>query len=565
MHNRFLQTTMLVAMLILCLSPARLSAQKVGCNKYAYILGKEHIPGMPKYWMGYGLTGMDVNKDGYTDVLAGAVGPNTVFVYFGGRGIFDSTADLELRGGGEMVTGDFNGDGLTDLVTRRLNSEWAQQSPISYDTFYVYMGVKDSLYAIETEPRYVITCPVKIGNPGATNIGQILLAGDLDGDGRDELLMGSTQWDTRIIGELGAGAIFVWRYPGDEDSDSLTRLPLSDSFATDVRYIRLGDINGDGIADLVVVTREMADVGVMKGKFIRVSYGKPGRYPDPSNPEQLFTLEDLKYSSTYLVDRSTYYWVTLLDANRDGLTDLTWVPCKDSLLIMYGTPEGLSGTVDRIIVNPDTNRWFGFGLDHHSIGDHNGDGHDDYILDMGTEEGNWPALVVFGGNTYGLTNQPISVCVGGGHLYGRYVVNLGDLNGDGADEHIHSNPVAPGSFVIQDPGYCVVVESSFWVKVGVETESDPPVAPFSVEVYPAPSSGDITLLLKDEAPGEYQLKMYALDGKVILTRNYQLVNRGNVIVLQAGDYASDFSPGVHFIELRSATGSVTRKVVLVKK
>ncbi|MCZ7557387.1 MAG: T9SS type A sorting domain-containing protein [Bacteroidia bacterium] len=570
MTRRSKYSKVLLITLLLASFPGVLKAQRVGCLKYAYMFGYPTME-MPKYRLGMALVSMDINKDGHLDLLASANGPNTVFCYYGGPVLFDTTADLSLRGSAEMVKGDFNGDGLIDLAVRSGFFRDVQRDVTRFDTFLVYMGVEDSLYAIETQPRFIIPGPLSSmgGQPERSLLGSDLFAADLDCDGRDELIMASSLWYDTLRAQA-TGAIFVWHYPRGDDTDTISYIYLSDHWWSSYNSIGVGDINGDGCADIQLAVKEKLGLNQSLPPKIRVAFGQPGKYPDPSRANQIFENDVMGYSRDTYINRLGTFFTTLLDVNNDGMADMLWVPCTDSLLIMYGTPEGLSGKVDRIITNHDKSRWTGFGRKHFKIGDYNGDGLDDYVLNLSTE-GGYSAMIVYGGNRSGLTDQPLAVCVVGVASSARFYVRLGDITGDGAEEHAVSEPepaIGPAYPWWKEEGMVGVIRGAAYINTNIDAESealDPRPAPFSLEVYPSPSSGDITLLLKDEAPGEYQLKMYALDGKVILTRNYQLVNSGNVIVLQAGDYASDYSPGVHFIELRSAAGSVTRKVVLMKK
>ena len=554
------------------LLPDVLSAQSVGCNHYTSIRGISDSD-MPKYWMGIGLVSMDVNKDGHLDLLASANGPNTVFVYFGGRGIFDTTADLTLKGSGEMVKGDFDGDGLTDLAVRIRFYYDGQRLTTRFDTFLVYMGVEDSLYAIETQPRHIIPGP-RSSQRGDdySNLEDHLFAADLDGNGKDELIMGGRNYRDTLRAQ-GHGAIFVWHYPRGDDSDTLSYIYSSDQFwySWAAKSIGVEDVNGDGIADIQLAIRE-AESGstgfTPLPPRIRVAFGRPGKYPDLSRPDQLFENDVMGYAKDTYVDRTQSFWTTLLDVNNDGLADMLWVPCRDSLWIMYGTPQGLSGKVDRIIANHDTARWSGFGWQHQKIGDYNGDGYNDFVLHLGAA--GYPAMVVYGGNSYGLTNQPIAVCVAGGQYGGRYYVSLGDITGDGGEEICTSDPIPPGiqeSWVLQ-PGYVAIIQSYIWIKTDADVREggeDPDPSPFSVDIYPSPTTGDINIMLHGEEPGEYQLRLYSLEGRAILTRTYELIRSNNVLIVPAQEIPAAPTLAVYFIELTHAGNTVRRKVMVSGK
>ncbi|MFZ1731060.1 MAG: T9SS type A sorting domain-containing protein [Bacteroidota bacterium] len=257
------------------------------------------------------------------------------------------------------------------------------------------------------------------------------------------------------------------------------------------------------------------------------------------------------------------FWVTLLDVNNDGADDMIWVPSLDSLWIMYGGAAGLSGSVDRIFRNHDPERWpTGFGSLHHRIGDYNGDGYNDFIINYSVE--GFPAMVVVGGDADGLTNEPLSVCVAAGRYGGRMIVDLGDINGDGADEHIISDPISPIPDLQLQPGFAAVIRGYPGLNLGVDDslDSDGIVPePFSVEVYPAPSSGDVNINLRTHEPGEYALAIYSLDGKLLYERLYELTQRENVLMLQQQDLSGVASPAVLLIRIAHNGQTVQRKLV----
>lgn len=533
-------------------------AQRAGCFKLAYINGMKD-PAMPKYWMGQGMATLDMNKDGHKDLLISAVGPKKVFVYFGGPALFDTTADLELRGSARLVTGDFDGDGLTDLAAhvQIVKEKGICTEP---DSVLVYMGVRDSAYALETTPRHAFTFPQHpVPAIGTAYMGDYLYAADLDGDGRDEVIAGTHQGSDFFSG------VCIWHYPNGDASDTLTSVRTSTAKYGGIRRsIEVGDVNGDGLGDIVVAVVEIDSAGLPHPPRVRIGFGAPGKYPDLSKPDQFLENDVLGYTSVY--ERVTgSFWVTLLDVNNDGADDLLWVPCLDSLWIMYGGPDGLSGKVDRIFPNHDTERWTGgMGWRHHRIGDYNGDGWNDFIIQYGAE--GFPAMVVVGGDANGLTNEPLGVCVGAGYIYGgRVVVDMGDVDGDGDDEHVISDPQSPVPDLPFDPGFAAVIEGQDWVILGTNdmTEEGPTVTePFSVDLYPAPSGGDVYINLKTESPGEYLLRLHTLEGKLVYERRYELTQRENMLILPTQELSGISTPAILLIRISHHGQHVQRKLVL---
>ncbi|MBE0643055.1 MAG: VCBS repeat-containing protein [Bacteroidetes bacterium] len=533
-----------------------------GCYKFAYFYGKKD-PAMREYWMGMGLASTDINRDGHLDLLCSAHGPKTVFVYFGGPALFDTTVDLTIRGGAEMAIADFDGDGLQDLAVHlRMYTDSAHT--IYPDSVLIYPGVADGPYAIDTIPRYVIAIPISATWPweGSGYMGEDLFrGGDVDGDGRDELIMGSIHSGVWDYGK-GAGGVCIWRGPVGGRPDSLTYIRTSNaSIGATLRSIESGDVNGDGITDLVLATIENNEAGKPLPHRVRVAFGSPGRYPDPSRPDQFFENDVMGYANDTYINRQSSFWVTLLDVNRDGIDDLLWVPCRDSLLIMYGGEGGLSGRIDRVITNPDTEDWAGFTWRHHRIGDYNGDGYDDYVIGMGA--GGFHAEMLFLGNAEGLTNQARAVCVGSSAYSGRYVVNVGDLDGDDDEEYLASDPIPPQPQDLPyQEGFALIVEGQSWMVLGVEySHAVPPAAsePFTVEVFPVPGSGDFSILIRTDDPGEYTVTIYSIEGRQLYERRHTLLQADNVLPIRAQDLPVLALPSMMLIDVGRGTVHVQQK------
>ncbi|MFZ1731725.1 MAG: VCBS repeat-containing protein [Bacteroidota bacterium] len=536
--------------------------QFLSCYKFAYFFGKKDRA-MREYWMGMGLASMDINRDGHLDLLCSAHGPKTVFVYFGGPALFDTTADLKIRGGAEMAIADFDGDGLDDLAVHlRMYKDSAHT--IYPDSVLIYPGVADRPYAIDTIPRYVIAIPISTSMPweGSGYMGENLFyGGDADGDGRDELIMGSLGsqlWDNAG----GPGGVCIWHSPANGRPDSLTYIRTSDAvIGAFILSMESGDVNGDGIADLLLATMEFNEQGKPLPNRVRVAFGRPGQYPDPSRPDQFFENDIMGWANDTYIRRDATYWVTLLDVNRDGIEDLLWVPCRDSLLIMYGAAGGLSGRIDRIITNPDTEDWAGFTWRHHSIGDFNGDGYDDYVIGMGA--GGCHAEMLFLGNAEGLTNQARAVCVGSSDYSGRYVVNVGDLDGDGDEEHFVSDPIPPQPQNLPyQEGFAVVIEGQSWLVLGVEDSLAvlPPLpGPFAVEIYPVPGCGDFSIKVRTDDPGEYTVTIYTFEGRRLYERRHTLLQKDNVLPIRAQDLPELAAPSMLLIDIAHRATHVQRK------
>jgi hypothetical protein len=189
-----------------------------------------------------------VNGDGFADVIVGTV-TFTSFnmptggaqLYLGGPGGLSTTPipltapvnANEVFGSRVACAGDVNGDGLADVI---VGSQGAAGTPVSA---YVYLGGAGGLSATPA----VLTVPSLNAAFGES----VASAGDVNADGFDDVIV--APW--AIYG--GTGAVHV--YLGGKGG--LSNPPLTLAADQQVAYISVagaGDVNGDGLADVLVGT-----------------------------------------------------------------------------------------------------------------------------------------------------------------------------------------------------------------------------------------------------------------------------------------------------------------------
>ena len=156
---------------------------------------------------------VDVNDDGYDDLVVGAIGVGSssedgaVYIYFSSGSAFSGSADLSAATADVLISavsssganlgasvasgGDVNGDGAEDLLLGADKSTGSNGS-----AYLFYGGVASGSYAITS-------ADVTFSGYGTSRAGSALLGTDLDVDGYSDVIIGGYR------GASDAGEIFV--------------------------------------------------------------------------------------------------------------------------------------------------------------------------------------------------------------------------------------------------------------------------------------------------------------------------------------------------------------------
>ncbi len=425
--------------------------------------------------LGFHVVACDFNGDGFMDLAANAQRyedrenmPNNgdvggLFVYLGGaEGLNEAhlppipVLDLDddggfafapqMRAGEAMAAADYDGDGHCDLAISRTG--WPTTENFSLGAVFIYSGhapVDDPEYpdpgGLDALPARIITGVEGQGNGGA-GFGRRLAAGDLDGDGRAELLVTSHAFDRegndRGIVDVFAGGPLdgpVRAYTSAADADfTLAGTDAGDQFGISVS---VSDWNGDALGDVVVgawydeVLGE--DIPNNTGA-ISVFPGLMGQWPDP---EPAFIAAG--------VERNAAFGESVAevgDVDGDGIGDfVTTLPRDNTFGARAGRAEYISG-------DGETRGWLDlpsnpsgaqFGRDA-TFGDVTGDGISDLIV--GAPEAGLPPdrvrmghVFVYAGSADGFETSPTAVIreFTGHTTDDRLGVGtaVGDFDGDG--------------------------------------------------------------------------------------------------------------------------------------
>lgn len=198
----------------------------------------------------------DVNGDGYADVIAGAPsydngqdGEGAAFVYHGGvagistvaAAMVESDQDYANLGTGVSSAGDVNGDGFSDVIVGAWRFDNGQ---FDEGAAFVYHG---SASGISTTAAAMVEADQDLTFMGHS----VSDAGDVNGDGFADVIVGASSYDN---GHIDEGVAFV--YHGSATGISTIAAVMVEP---DQEYAYLGynvsgagDVNGDGFADVIV-------------------------------------------------------------------------------------------------------------------------------------------------------------------------------------------------------------------------------------------------------------------------------------------------------------------------
>ena len=214
---------------------------------------------------GAALAAGDFDGDGQQDLAIGAPGETidsgprsgAVYVLLGSGAGLTPAAVLDQRGlgadeeddrfGATLATGDFNGDGYTDLAVGA-PGEAPGTSPVSGGVF-VFLGSSAGLLPL----RFVDQAELGVNELG-DRFGAALCVGDYDGDGRDDLAVGAP--GEAPGSDERSGVVYVFR--GVMSGLAPDRVLTQDSMGAnedDDRFgaaLASGDFDGDGRDDLAV-------------------------------------------------------------------------------------------------------------------------------------------------------------------------------------------------------------------------------------------------------------------------------------------------------------------------
>ncbi len=402
-------------------------------------------------------TAGDVNGDGYADVIIGAPGYSNgqssegrVFVYHGDSSglqyYVNWTAESDQAdtwfGNAVSTAGDVNGDGYSDIIVGAYQYDLNPPFSINQGKAFVWHGSANGLNNGVNGTPANANWQVDSGQEGAEFGYSVSTAGDVNGDGYADVIVGA-HWFDSGSGD-NAGSAFVFYGSGNGLGTNAAWSQNGSNAGAEFGYSvsTAGDVNGDGFADVIIgapkYESSTSSPDHTNEGWAYVYHGSAGGLSTTDN----WQIESNKQFANLGVSVGPAG-----DVNGDGYADVivgangydNGESGEGRAFVYHGSASGLSSTANWTAESNQENAYFGYSAG--TAGDVNGDGFADVIVgSYGYDSGQNNEGIVFlwhgSAGGLGANGTPANAdwtaeSNQANATFGKSVGTAGDVNGDG--------------------------------------------------------------------------------------------------------------------------------------
>jgi len=371
----------------------------------------------------------DINGDGSDDLIVGAIGSDVngdfsgrSYVVYGDSNGLPASLDLaslnglngfalngavagEYSGGAVSSAGDFNGDGIDDLAIGAFRAD-VNAVPGAGRVYVVYGSDSQLPNPVQLSDLNGLNGFILNGDGEETRFGDaISAAGDVNGDGIDDLILGDYYADVGGRTRAGRAYVIFGSDQGLPNPFDIATLDGSNGFvingdATEdyagISVDAAGDVNADGIDDLIVGALGASSLTHVDAGRSYVIFGSTQGLPHPFDLGDVNGLNGLILEGGSVAELAGASVSGLGDINGDGIDDLAiGAPIADPdgredaglAYVVFGSESPLPSPLDLSNLNGSN----GFAMSGRAAGDRfggsvsnggdvNGDGINDLIV-----------------------------------------------------------------------------------------------------------------------------------------------------------------------------------------
>jgi hypothetical protein len=516
---------------------------------------------------------------------------------------------LTIFGASIAPVRNFRGTGEVDLLIGAYDRSGSIGSP---GWAYMYYGgsLLDSLWDVQYRGEQ--------GRVGDwTGYGQaVSSAGDFNGDGYEDIIIGSPHYDDPASSTGDDGRIYLYKGGPTPDTIPLWHLDTPHTYGATFGYsvACIGDLNKDGCGDIIAGAPN--DIGPYGQGFTGGAYIFLG---DSTNPNSIIDYELYGRSN-----QEGFGWRVngLGDINGDSYPEITvGSPGGYGKVYIYSGNSPFDTTCDYLLQGRYDNGRFGQSISH---GDFNNDGYEDVIVgEYGYNNNTGRAYIYLGGASPDTVPDLILNGTKTGECFGYQVCGARDLNGDSIDDWIISAPWhtnATDSFAgriiiyygktLLDTAIALSFtgnyyksrigtnvssladinndsKNEFTVKWGSSASGLPSnikiyqidvngvagqgtdenkIKDIYIKCYPNPFSERTRFTYKLPNDGYIKLSIYNITGQLVKTieKGFKKVGNYEIEWSGTGDNGLKLNSGIYFYRIDSGGFSITKKMVLLK-